>query len=83
MGGAQQPASGVIEKAVRLVVHLHGHMGAAIQIGMHLSLEADGECAAGMTRVDHVERHGIPPFLQGIAGAQNDAFNGQRHTSRA
>jgi len=50
---------------------------------MRLSLEADGECAAGMPRVDHVERHGIRTFLQGLAGTQNDAINGHQRTSQA
>lgn len=48
-----------------------------------VSLEADGECATGMPRVDHVERHGIRTFLQGLAGTQNDAINGHQRTSQA
>jgi hypothetical protein len=74
MGGAQQPAPGIVKKAVRLVIHFHGHMGAAIQVGMHPPLEADGECTAGMPCIDHIEGYGAPTLLQVPAAAQNDGL---------
>jgi hypothetical protein len=50
MRGAQQPAAGIVEKTVGLVVHLHGDMGAAVQVGMGPALVADRKGPAGLPR---------------------------------
>jgi hypothetical protein len=47
---------------------------AAIQVGMHPPLEADGECTAGMPCIDHIEGYGAPTLLQVPAAAQNDGL---------
>ena len=57
MGGAQQPAAIGVKKTVRLVIHLHGDMGAAVQVGVHLALVANGKGPAGLTGKHHVKRH--------------------------
>jgi len=61
---AHQPAPCDVKKMVQLVIHLHRDMAAAIQVGVHPALEADGKGAAGLAQVDHVERHRQPAVQQ-------------------
>src|SRR6218665_2561114 len=75
MGGAQQPWAGAVEETPGLVVQFHGHMGAAVQIGMGLAPVTDGKGAAGPACVAHLERqrqgaiHGVGAVAQGVGGS--------------
>ncbi len=70
VAGAQQPLATVVENTIRLPVQLHRHMGAAIEVGVRLALEADGKGTAGMACIHHVERHGLPRIHQIVAIAE-------------
>ena len=74
--GAHEPLAGTVKKTVGLEVHLHGHMGAAVQVSVNLALEAHCKCASGLAGVDHVKRHGVGAVLQ-IGGIAQG--NGLRH----
>jgi hypothetical protein len=62
--GTQQPTSGTIKKMVRLVIHLHRHMGATVQVSMYLSLITDSKSSTCLPRVNNIKRHGTPPVDQ-------------------
>jgi hypothetical protein len=53
-----------------LEIHFHGDVAAAIEVGMYLTLKPDGKCAAGLTRINHIERHSHAAFVQFSAVAQ-------------
>jgi hypothetical protein len=62
MRSAQQPTSVGVKKTVWLVVHFHGDMAAAVEVGMDLPLKAHRKGTAGLTRVHHIERNGHATF---------------------
>jgi len=64
MGGANQPLASGIKKTVRLKVHFHRYMAAAIKVGVHFSLEANGKSPATLPLVQHVKRHRQAAVLQ-------------------
>ena len=64
MGGTHQPPTGAVKKTVRLIIHFHGHMGAAVQIGMTLPLVANCKSAAGQTQVLDIKSHRQPTVSQ-------------------
>ena len=70
VGCTQEPAPGVVEELVGLVVHLHRDMGAAVHIGVGLALEADRKRAAGLAAKEHIKRHSAPAFDQVTAITQ-------------
>lgn len=72
MGGANQPLAGGIKKTVRLKVHFHGNVAAAIQISVHFSPEADGKRPATLPLVQHVKGHRQATFLQVSRMTQRD-----------
>ena len=45
-------------KTVGLVIHFHGHMGAAVQVRMGNALVANGKSPASLPAVLHIEGHG-------------------------
>lgn len=55
--GTHQPMTRIVKKAVGLVVHLHRHMGATIQVGVHLALVPNGKGTASLATIDHVKRN--------------------------
>ncbi len=57
MGGAHQPSASVIKKVISHHVHLHRHMGAAIEISVNLTLESDREGAASSPGINNLEGH--------------------------
>jgi hypothetical protein len=62
VGSTQQPAATGIKKLVRLKVHLHRHMGAAVEVCMWLTLKANGKRAAGLASKHHIKRHSAATF---------------------
>ena len=70
---AQQPTASVVEKLVGLIVHFHGYMRAAIQIGVDLAFKADGECAAVFSGEANVEGNRASALDQIRARAQLDS----------
>ena len=53
MRGAYQQVAGAVKKSIGLVIHLHRHMGATVQVGVHLILVTDGKGTADSTAIDH------------------------------
>jgi hypothetical protein len=64
MGGANQPLAGGIKKTVRLKVHFHSHMAAAVQVSVHFSFEANSKCPTTLPLVQHIKGHRQATFLQ-------------------
>lgn len=56
MGGTHQPVTRAVKKTIRLVVHLHRHMGASIEVGVRLSLVTNGKGTASLAAIKHVKR---------------------------
>ena len=59
MGGTNQIMPGEIKKAIGLVIHLHGHVGAPIQIRVHDASVAHGKCHTGLATVPHIKGNGV------------------------
>jgi hypothetical protein len=72
MRGAHQPATGFIEKTVWLVIHFHGHMGAPVQVSMHLPLVSNGKSAARLAGINNVKWHSATAVEQIGTVAQGD-----------
>lgn len=82
MRGAEQPAPGIVKKTPWLVVHLHRHMGAAVQISMHPLLVADGKSLAVLAGVHHVKSNSPSAMVQRTALAYgNRRDRSIRHAS--
>lgn len=78
--GTQQPLPCIVKKTARLVVHLHRHMRAAIQIGMDTIVVTNGEGLAALACVDHIKSNRTPTMVQRTALAQgNRADRNIRH----
>ena len=69
VGRTQQPAPGVVKKLTFLVIHFHGYMATAVQIGVHLPFIANGKCTAELTCVVHIKGYGAATIDQVSAGA--------------
>ena len=54
---AYQQVPGAVKKSVVLVIHLHRHMGATVQIGVHLLLVTNSKGTAVSTTIDHIKRN--------------------------
>ena len=65
MRAANQPLARIVEESVRLPIEFHGHVRAAIQVRVDASPVTDGERAAGLPCVHHVERNGHAAFDNG------------------
>src|SRR5450830_1761658 len=72
MGGTEQPPPRIVKETIGPVVHLHGHMGAAIQVSMGTTLIAYGKGAAGLPGIDHIEGHSVPTLDQIVAVTQRN-----------
>ncbi len=70
VGGADQPVACAVEKSIRLVVHLHRHMAASIQVGVCHALVTNRESAASLTLVPDVESDGLAAIQQRFTVAQ-------------
>ena len=64
MRGTHQPVASAVKKTVRQIIHLHGYMGAAVQVGMHLALVTNDKGTAGLGAIDHVKRNGFTAIDQ-------------------
>jgi hypothetical protein len=62
--GTHQPVSGAVKKMVGLVIHLHRHMRAAIQIGMDLAAISNGKGPTTLRVVNHVKRYPVATVNQ-------------------
>jgi hypothetical protein len=67
---AHDEALVAVEELAFLPVHLGGHMGAAVQVGHHLAVEAQRERANRLAPLDDVEADGLAALLQFGRGAQ-------------
>ena len=61
---ANNPVPGQIKETIGLVIHFHGHMGAAVQIGLHPAVVTDRKRHAGLATVNNVKRHCLPAIDQ-------------------
>lgn len=62
--GAHQPVTGTVKKTVRLVIHLHRHMGAAVQVSMHLALVTNGKGTTRLAAIEHVKWNSVSAIDQ-------------------
>lgn len=62
--GTHQPVSGAVKKMVWLVIHLHRHMRAPIQIGMDLAAISNRKGPTMLRIVNHVKRYPVTSINQ-------------------
>ena len=73
--GAHQVQATAVKEAVGLVIHLHGYVGAAVQVGVHLIGIADREASTRLAIVAHLKRYRITKINQCVGRAQgHDLF---------
>ena len=58
MGRANQKLTGMVKKPVGLEIHFHGHMAAAVEVGVHLAFKTDRKRTTCKAHVEHIKRHG-------------------------
>lgn len=75
MGGTQQKVTSEVKKAVGLIIHFHGNMGAAVEVGVRHPLVTYSKRSTRLPRIDNIERNGQAAILQISRGAQG---NGRR-----
>ena len=75
--GAQQPLARVVKETVGLIVHLHGYMGAPVEIGMRRSPVADCEGAACLPAINHIKGHCHVAFDKFGTATQDDGLFGR------
>ena len=77
MGSTQEPAPGIVKELVGLVVHLHRHMGTAVEVSVWQALVADCKGPAGLARVHDIKRHGTAAIDEVGAVAQSEGLLGR------
>lgn len=74
VGGTHQPTATAVEKAVGLIVHLHGNVGTLVQVAIDLAFKPDGKPSGCAPAVHHVKGNGISAVQQIGRVAQGDGW---------